>query len=961
MKLVLLIYLLALSLLTVFQVYGKQTCNFLDDMRTASSRVEDTYVQVSPALVYNVQRGYGCSSAPKSAFDTLYSSIADTLFCDVVVGDKVLTVRADIPLGENYILNTIGHTGQEVIQAAISVNNQILAKSISEPCFRLPYRPIRRQITIGSAGAILKFKSVGKVDMVGLYRIEFRPVSYLKYRTFSKTPETEMGEMTELEASFRTELLHDPANVTVIHRIHILQKNLTAERYYALAGWSYAVRQTKMNQIQRMYAAIDLLDQIVADPSDLLYHKPLYLLAKIHFWLTKEDGDLFPGSRAEVYFDQLSKVFSNYELIRMYKGEQIEDKLETNNNMPGVPRWALLQHETMTRMLKVIHWQVTHSQAQNGELGGKYADDVEILRWWLPATLGSDDSLARTGYTQLADGICNSGALVRGFDKKIDDVEHSAELFRDSHTGMFLVRYGDPAYVERAMISIQNFGEVWSEITKAGHRHFKSYYLSATETLTKSPYRVDVPLNSRALLSGLWAAWYNRNPLLIKQFLEWSQAWIKDAAREENGKYAGIIVSAISFTSIKNGGYPDKWCAPTLRYDYYNWDHLGHINELYSFLSGMHALTGDGSFLNPVNKIADLMRVPSNKDQSQKYGSGSFGWVKSTLISGGEDKTAGANPFGNIFAMTAKRTGESKYDALIKQYASPYHNDQLTGNQHGMLAGFDAILNSLRHNFPLLTSEVKFTDRVYVRGSDLLTGMYAGHFGRGFEFPAMVATWKNTGTDVAIFVRNGDKTSALVSLYNAGDQKQVEMNTWMLTRGVYKVTVSLDKNDDAVSEKLIHEQLKTVNEGLGLVKIALPARVQVVVRISGKSEIRQKIVTLPDLALSARDVVIYKSADQSGLLKMQCTLHNVGNASSKRAMVYLITNGAVSDSLSVDVIEGPNDLQPYIQTHNFNWKPKPGRQQITVSVKHVGQEVNSYDNRVTIAYNYPDITRQAND
>jgi len=51
----------------------------------------------------------------------------------------------------------------------------------------------------------------------------------------------------------------------------------------------------------------------------------------------------------------------------------------------GAPQWAVKQHEAMQRMLKIIYWWVNERQEANGELGGKYGDDVEILRWWLPA------------------------------------------------------------------------------------------------------------------------------------------------------------------------------------------------------------------------------------------------------------------------------------------------------------------------------------------------------------------------------------------------------------------------------------------------------------------------------------------------------------------------------------------------------------------------------------------------
>jgi hypothetical protein len=56
-------------------------------------------------------------------------------------------------------------------------------------------------------------------------------------------------------------------------------------------------------------------------------------------------------------------------------------------------------------MQKIIHWWVKEKQAANGEMGGKYGDDVELLRWWMPAIMGADDSIARLGYKRLADGI----------------------------------------------------------------------------------------------------------------------------------------------------------------------------------------------------------------------------------------------------------------------------------------------------------------------------------------------------------------------------------------------------------------------------------------------------------------------------------------------------------------------------------------------------------------------------
>ena len=962
MPLVKFIVLLTGALFTFCSSYGRQGRNYLFDMGTASSVVEKGYVQVTPATVYTSRQGYGWVAAPADAFDTLYNRIPELVLRDGVTGKGSLVFKADILPGEYFVSLTVGYPGVEAIVMQIEVNEGILAENITVPWFRLPYKSVRKKVTIGNKGAVVRIKGIGPSQMAGIYSMEFRPVGDFPVGTLSKGPETESEEIVSMVKSFEKQLVKNPGNTALANRLDILQKHLTAETFYEQGGWSEAVKKTKMNQIQRMYAAIDLLDQIVADPGDPIYHKSLYLLAKVHYWLSKEDSELLPDSKAAEFFNELAKTFPGHQLIKMYKGEQIEDPYLSKTDMTGAPQWAVLQREAMDRMLKVIHWWVEHRQASNGELGGKYADDVEMLRWWLPAILGADDAIARKGYTRLADGIWNSGELVNGYDKKIDDVEHAAELFRDSHAGMFLVRYGDPAYVERAMISMQNFEKVWSGITHSGHRHFKSYYFSATETLSEKPYGVDVPLNARALLTGLWTAWYNRNPVLIRLFSEWSKAWVEDAEREENGKPAGIIPPAVSFEKEKIGGFSDKWYDPELQYDYYQWDHLGHMSELYSFLTGMHYLTGDASLLKPVNKVAELITKYDGEEKS--YEPGSLKWVEKTLKVGGEDKTAGANPFGNIFAMTARLIGEKRFDDLIRQYASPYNKYQLTGDLKEMLGGFDQILNSLRYNFPLMTSEVKFTDRVYVRGSDLLTGMYTGHFGRGFEFPALVATWKNTGTDVNVFVRKGDTSSAVVSLYNAGAAKEIEMNTWMLAPGVYKMTIGTDKNDDTVPEKIIMEESITITERVASIPVLLPAGQEVVVRIVQERLFTRDDSPRADLAISVEDISILPARGEPGgallapgepgFVRITCKVHNIGNAVSEETMAYLIVNGIEKDSCTVAPVEAPNDLVPRMRPVSFDFKPGKGSNQITVRVKNNRQELNLRNNSATISYEYPE-------
>jgi len=114
---------------------------------------------------------------------------------------------------------------------------------------------------------------------------------------------------------------------------------------------------------------------------------------------------------------------------------------------------------------------------------------------------------------------------------------------------------------------------------------------------------VDVPLNARAVLPGLWAAWYNRNPTLIKLFSEWGNAWVADAARTDGGKPAGVLPAAIAFVDDGIGAHTGKWYDPGLEYDYYKWESLGHVNEMQAQLIGMYGITSNTAFLKPVNFV----------------------------------------------------------------------------------------------------------------------------------------------------------------------------------------------------------------------------------------------------------------------------------------------------------------------------------------------------------------------
>lgn len=951
MKKALLLYTLACCLLCACSSDSShEGQHLLFDMGSDSSATAPGYTRIGPASIYDAQRGSGWLVKPTGSFDSMYHKLPDSLLKDGVTGMDSLVFRADVPDGDYFITVVTGHHGTDKMLLHIAVNDEVIADSVGTPWFRLPYKSIRKKVKIRDHKAIVSIGGAPGTG-VGIFSIELRPATAFQDIPFTdKSPEQD----TAVAAQFVNQLVQVigvSSNPTAaFNQLHSLRQYLQACRYYNEGGWGWATKKTGMNQIQRMYTAADLLEQVVADPADPIYYKALYLLARIHYWLYQEDDQLLPESKATVYFKELARVFPDHEVIQMYLGRQIPTAFNAGDTT-GIPRWAVLQYEAMTRMQQVIHWWVEEKQAANGELGGKFGDDVEMLRWWLPAVVGADDAIARKGYTRIADGIWNSDLLYRGYSKGVDDVEHSAELFRDSHPGMFMIRYGDPAYVERCMISMQHFRDVWSGITPAGHRHFKSYFLSATEAWPQAPYGVDVPLNARALLPGLWTAWYNQNPTILKSFTEWSNAWIADAASTRDGKPAGVFPAAVRFS---DDGFGDKWYDPQLKYDYYNWDHLGHVSELYYHLSGMYYLTNNKRFLEPVNEAAAIIREARANAPDQKAAKGSAAWANRIMLNGGEDKTAGVHPLGQVFAMTRLLSGQQQFDSLVSELASPYNKYSITGKVTDLLEGFTPILASLRYNFPLLTSEVKFTDRVYVRGSDLLTGMYTGHFGRGFEFPAMVATWKNTGPAVSVFVRSGDARSAVISLYNRDMAKTVEMNTWRLAPGSYELTIGTDGNDDLQAEELLTQKIMTISERVGRIEVPLPAKKGVVLKLRQISAAAAVDANRADVAISERDITIEpKALKADDAAEILCTVHNIGRVAARDITVQLLVDGKITDSQVIRLIEAPNDLEPRVQLVRFPWKATDGKHLITIQTIFKGKEITTVNNDAAMAIAIP--------
>ena len=934
---------LLLALHLLFGCQQADQTNYLFDFGTSQSPVVSGYVSVNSENIYSPESGFGwISNMDRKDFVLENVKPASALLQDGVSSKDSLIFQVDVIPGEYLLILNLGMGQDEALDLTIGMNDKILAQNIETPWLTLNHRSYSQVVNISDKPTIITLTSESS-KWVAIHSLELRPlVEWEEFRTTTLLDQ-DTADLSGIRENLEKQFKIDSSNVQIINQINDIEKYLYAAYYFDIGWWSWAVKETGLSIFPRYHYASDLLRQIIAREDHPLYDKSVYLIARIHYWLYKEQGNEYNREEYEKYFKLLHDKYPEHPILSMYAGEKILHKSTCETVDDYAPTWANMQREVICRMQRMTHYWADSVQAENGELGGKFGDDVEILRWWLPVILGADDEKARAAYTKLVDGVWNSGLLERAFSKKVEDVEHSAELFRDTHPAMFLMNYGNPIYVERCLVSMQNFRDTWTGINSHGHRHFKSCYLSASEVDENPPYAVDVPLNARATLPMLWAAWYNQNPTTIRLFTEWGNAWVADAARDDNGKPAGLIPAAIAYKDDKMGGYAPQWHNPGkgLGWEYFDWESLGHVSEMYNQLLGLYAITGQQSLLNPMNGTFDFMMKHRDTKPINETTSGSESWAASQLWG---NHGNGLSPNGGImklFGSAKGIIGTNLYDNLIKEAGRHYSQYRVTGDETYIEQGLEEILNTIRYNYPLFTTEVKFTDRVDIPHDDLMFGMYTGHIGSGFEFPGLSATWKHTGTDIAILMGNSGKKELNAQLYNFGGNKEIGIYTWQLEPGEYELTLRGKEDNNFISRKFFQ-----INERTSYTSFEITSKELISFKIRQLKPFEGLTFPRADLALTVGDIVI-EDPDDREETPVEVTVHNIGNKNATDITVEIVDpDGRQLATETIPEIAAPNDLNPRMKTVSLQIKGSMAGKEVTIRVRSDDSEITMLNNQV---------------
>jgi len=426
---------------------------------------------------------------------------------------------------------------------------------------------------------------------------------------------------------------------------------------------------------------------------------------------------------------------------------------------PGAPAWAVTQRRLMRRMEAITRWWVERRQAPNGELGGGWGDDVEILRHWGPQALGFGSEAAARGVLRLAAGLWESGALLDGYDRHISDVEHSSEPTTDTLPLAVALAPDDPAWRAR-IAATAACSEHWLAKQPDGHLRFRSSWYNCREADLSPARSVDVFMNVRAMGPALWHAFLSRDPALIRRIAAWTDAWIAAMRDTRHGKPAGIFPSAIKSA---DGDYlirSARWDRPDAEWDYYQWS--GEAQEtLTSLVLAAFRLTGDRRYLEAAaESFQPLRRCAAHRDLC-----------------------AALRSAPGAFREWRTLTGDPSYDAAFA-YPRAETDDAILAQ---MAAAAPEAEARFAVNWDMLTTEVLYTDRVsYGLPAAYARRLFGGETPRGDRAPAFAVTWPPVSAEFARAVLEARPDALRLRVYSfEADERDIPLRIWQLSPGEY--------------------------------------------------------------------------------------------------------------------------------------------------------------------------------
>lgn len=580
-------------------------------------------------------------------------------------------------------------------------------------------------------------------------------------------------------------------------------------------------------------------------PGYRLYPLAQYYYARGYLGYALQYGKIrhFEDRRAKATADALEafriaeQAYPDNEIIAMYLDRKRLPWPVVYEEDPQAPDWANHQRKILEGLSDVIIWWIEERQQKNGAFTSGRGDDVEMWRWWAPVLVGFEGPKVIQGQSRLSSWVIKS-LKGQSYTGRSDDVEHTSEDSTDSIVPMMYADPGNEVWVKHARVIGDLYREKWTGVNEREFLQFKNLNFTYKGITGGANEACDTLWHFRAILPTL-LLWQQGDRRYDEQFLPWFDTWVDATAREERGKPAGVMPSAIHWPSGRIGGPGPRWWIPEIYPEkLYHWPfHLGPM--LQQLLLAWH-MSGDETYLAPMHSMAALYREHlANPVENPEPGSRA--WCASKL------KTVV-----DIVAKYRMLTGDTQYDDLLKgKGGNAYLKFRISGNRKGLT---DALANdaaALSQNFPMYTQEARWCDRVlnrpgfWVENSPLETDMptlrnrwnmtelytsVTGDIGGIETFPLRAVRWNTPAREIAALVTEADTDSFTAELYHFGKTpREMGAEFWLLKPGTYKVSLKTDEGREKQMSVVI------VKPGDGL-PFTIPPRIHLTLTVTAQKE-----------------------------------------------------------------------------------------------------------------------------
>ena len=547
----------------------------------------------------------------------------------------------------------------------------------------------------------------------------------------------------------------------------------------------------------------------------------------------------YPTRRRQVFeeaqwnFKQAARHFPKNRIARMYLGEPIPPDKQYPP-VPGAPSWAVYQREGLERLTDIIEWWIKHREQENGEYGGRWADDCEMSDWWPAVMIAFDNPHITAAQERFSKALMNQPHMRNGYTDQMTDVEHSAEPSSKTITPMMYLKPDDPQWGAMSLRLAELMKTRWTGRNQRGFLQFKSTYFSAS-AVDESPKRAcDTNEHPCALMPTLLYWQRTGDPDLTALFTDWMDTWVEATAGTDRGKPAGGLPSAMHWPDGSVGGVGENWWYPENYHHgkFYSWP--GALEHMSTVLVLTWHMTGDDKYLNPIRSMARLRKAYLESPPETDPEPGSATWCAAQL-----------GVLSDALAKHRFASGDTEFELLLSEDASPYVNFRLTQNREALIEALRNNAEALRFNFEAYTSEPRYTDKILKFNRLLMhpNRMYrrplatlhnptprvlyqsaTGEPGSQKFFPLNAVRWMTSSREIATLVTHADRKHLAAEVFHFGNKpREMGAELYLLEPGDYHLMIAVG---DGIWDK--YQPMKhmdfTVNGPRTRVSFILPPR-----------------------------------------------------------------------------------------------------------------------------------------